>query len=96
MLAVVAVAFAVVVAALVLAEIVSVRWVAVRPVGIHVPHHAIAFVVGAPEGVPKLAISDGRMTLNDVVQSHLQLVARQAIGGIVVICWLRTDQDGQR
>ena len=50
----------------------SIGWSSVRNVGIHVPHHAVAFVVGAPKGIPYLLVGDGRVPLDDVVQSHFQ------------------------
>ena len=71
-LTVVAVAFLLVFAALVLANGKSIRWSSIRNVGIHVPHHSVAFVVGAPEGIPNVLIGDGRMIFDDLVQSHFQ------------------------
>ena len=71
-LAVIAVAFLHIFAALVLANGKSIGWSSVRNVGIHVPHHAVAFVVGAPKGIPYLLVGDGRVPFDDVVQSHFQ------------------------
>ena len=83
-LTVVAVAFHIVAAALVLAEGVGVGRGAVGDVGIHVPHHAVAFVVGAPEGVPNLLVGDDGVVLDDVVQCRPQFLSGLA-GGVVVI-----------
>ena len=85
MLTVVAVALAIVVAALVLANMIGVRRRAVGFVGIHVPHDAVAFVVGAPKSIRSGGIRNGSVALDDVVQGHFQLIAAQTVGGIVVV-----------
>ena len=75
MLAVVAIALAAIVATLVLTQVIDIRWGTIRAVGIHIPYHTIAFVVGTPKGIPKLGIRDGSMTFDDIVQGHFQLIA---------------------
>jgi hypothetical protein len=85
MLAIVAVTLAAVVATLVCAQIIDVRRCPVRDVGIHVPHHTVTFVVGAPKSIPQLAIRDGSMAFDDVVKCNFQLIASQTIGRIVIV-----------
>ena len=84
MFAVVAVAFLNIFAALVLAYRKGIRWRAIGDVGIHVPHHAVAFVVGTPEGVPDLAVINGSVPRDDVVQCGFQFIAGLAVGVVVI------------
>ena len=85
MLSIIARTFISIIAALVFAQMIDIGRRAIRNVGIHIPHDAIAFVVGTPKGIPQLGIRDGCVTFDDIVQSPFQLIACQSIGGVVVV-----------
>lgn len=84
MLAIIAIAFRIVFSALTFSQLVSIRWRSTWNVGIHVPHNAVAFVVGTPESVPQITIIDPSMPLDDVMQGHFQRVAGLVVDLVVV------------
>jgi hypothetical protein len=86
-LAVVARTFVSVATALILTKIINVWRCTIGIVGIHVPHNAIALVIGAPESIPQLGIRDRCVSLDNIVQGRLKLVARQSIGRVVIVGW---------
>ena len=78
--AVIAVAFLCTTAStLILPQIICIGWRSTRTVGIHVPHYAIAFVIGTPIGIPNLTIRNGSMAFDDIMQSDFQLIASQSV-----------------
>ena len=84
MLAIIAIAFRIVFSALTFSQLVSIRRRSTRDIGIHVPHNAVAFVVGTPEGIPQITVRHRCVSLDDVMQGHFQCVAGLIVGLVVV------------
>ena len=84
MLAVVAITFTVIITTLVLTKVIDIRWSTIRTVGIHIPYHTIAFVVGTPKGIPQITIRDCSVPLDDIMQRRFQLIAGLVVGVVVV------------